>query len=466
MASKKKSYVAAPAVPEDLMQRYSVMMQVLSGAMTVSEGARVLGLSRNHFQTLMHQALHGFVLGLSPKLPGRPSRPESEKKLLEENERLQRENDQLQSRVETIERMLGVASDLIRGRTNLRARSKKDSTPATEKKETSDDDDESRLARATELRAMGLSAELVAALAGVSAPTLRRWRARGLPSYARPAAAPVAPELARCVDSHVRELHGLVGAESIRRSIPGISRRQAATLKRATLTAMERERVARAERVVVTVAGVVRGFDQMYVATTEGQQLLLFSNDGAVQYRTSVMRSEHYDEASVAAAVARDFELHGAPLVWRADRHKSHDAPAVRAVLEQHGVLRLQGPPRHPRFYGQTERGNREHRAWLDMLGALDPTELDEACVRMLLALNRTWKRPTLGWQAAHDAWTRRPRLAVDRRALHDEVAERADRLRRSMARAADQADLAQRLAIEQALTNRGFLRRVSGGWC
>jgi hypothetical protein len=55
-----KSYTPAPRVPSELLPRYKVMLEVLSGELTVSEGARRLGLSRNHFQTLMHRGLGGF----------------------------------------------------------------------------------------------------------------------------------------------------------------------------------------------------------------------------------------------------------------------------------------------------------------------------------------------------------------------------------------------------------------------
>src|SRR5262249_3898734 len=159
---------------------------------------------------------------------------------------------------------------------------------------------------------------------------------------------------------------------------------------------------------VVTEPGVVRGFDQMHVRTTEGPHVLLFSADGAVSYRTSVALAEHYDAASVASAVRRDFAANGPPLVWRADRAKSHDAPAVRAVLDDAKVLLLHGPPRHPQYYAQLERQNREHRAWLDALGVLDPDALAVEAERMLETLNAAWPRCTLRWRTASAVWRER----------------------------------------------------------
>src|SRR5207237_3423957 len=110
-----------------------------------------------------------------------------------------------------------------------------------------------------------------------------------------------------------------------------------------------------------------------------------------------------------------------------------HDTPEVRAVLAAHGVLRLAGPPRHPGFYGQTERQNREHRTWLDTVGVVDPDDLDDECRAMLGALNCTWKRPTLQWRTANDVWASKPYLNVDRRELRDDVAARAERIRRDL---------------------------------
>src|ERR1700704_4813911 len=113
----KKTYTPIPEVPEALRQRYQVMLQVLSGELTVSEGARRLGLSRNYFQTLMHEGLAGMIKGLTPKPAGRPAKPEREAELEAEAERLRRENERLRKRVETIDRLLGVASEVLQGRT-------------------------------------------------------------------------------------------------------------------------------------------------------------------------------------------------------------------------------------------------------------------------------------------------------------------------------------------------------------
>ena len=80
-AMSKKNYTAVPKVPPELAPRYEVMMAVLSGTLTVSEGARRLSLSRNHFQSLLHRALGSLVRELGPKAAGRPPIAEREKEL-------------------------------------------------------------------------------------------------------------------------------------------------------------------------------------------------------------------------------------------------------------------------------------------------------------------------------------------------------------------------------------------------
>ena len=470
MAKPKKTYTAMPEVPEAIAKRYRIVLEVLSGTLTVSEAARQMGMSRNHFQTVMHRGLEGLIAGLSPGAPGRPARPASEQKLREQNEKLMRANEQMEEEIENVERMMQIAAELVRGVVAPRQpRSKR------KKKGPKVPDDEPvrrRLARAMELRQMGLSTILVAALLAVSTATVRRWRARHergerlVARRGRATGTQANRETAELVEAVVRASNGLVGAESLRRTVPGVSRRQAAVIKHRTLTTMENERIAALSRVVVTTPGVVRGFDGMHVATTDRPWWLLTSADAAVPYRTSLTLTEAYDTAAVVAALEHDVARHGAPLVYRVDRAKAHQTDEVDELLAAHGVLVLHGPPRLPRYYGQLERQNREHRAWLDTLGLLDPDALPPACAHMLAALNGLWRRPTLGWRTAREVWSGRPAVVVDRRALREEVRDEAERLTRKLAPRGDAADLAQRLAIEHALTRRGLLRREARGWC
>ncbi len=184
----------------------------------------------------------------------------------------------------------------------------------------------------------------------------------------------------------------------------------------------------------------------------------LIAADWSVPFRTSIQYTRSYDAPSVAGALDRDFRIHGAPLVLREDRAKCHTAEPVASVLREHGVLVLQGPPHYPQYYGQLERQNAEHRAWWHrrLPTSLPPQPQLDA---MKTAFNERWLRPTLGWRNAAQCWSERPSLDEDRDALRDEVERRAARLR--AANVSD--DLAMRLAIEQALTKRGFLKITPG---
>jgi hypothetical protein len=473
--AKKKSYTPAPPMAPEQAQRLAVMLEVLSGSRSVAEGARTLGMSRNHFQTLLHRGLAALMAEVTPKPGGRPAKPQELKELEAKLERLERENAELSQRVGTTDRLLEVASGLLHGRIRTTGRqggAKKTKASSDEKKP--DEPDGARawlLEQAAKMSQLGLTAVLAARVAGRHAATLRRWRYRArrgepLARRAHPRATDVLAQSAERASELVRSLHGQVGAESIRRSVAGISRRQAARVKAQTLTCMERERKRSLTRVTVSTPGVMRGLDAMWLRSAQGRLYALFSADAAVPYRTQVRVGARYDAQLVARALACDLEANGAPLVYRFDRASAHAAPAVREVLEAHEVLVLHGPPHCPRFYGQHERLNREHRAWADELATLSFEEIGERLEQMLQGVNEMWRRRTLGWNTAREAWCARPQLEVDRKALREEVSERAARIGRQLQGRGKPADLAERLAIEQALESRGLLRQQPGGWC
>jgi hypothetical protein len=290
---------------------------------------------------------------------------------------------------------------------------------------------------------------------GVASSTLRRHHRLGRPGPRPRRGRQPTPEAAAAVRALVRDLRGLAGATSLARSVAGVSRRQAARIKREVLTAMERDRKGAASRVEVLAPGVIRGFDALEVRTTESRRWVLAAGDAAVPYRTSLWVAEHYDAGAVAAALDADFSEHGAPLVLRFDRASCHRAPPVVSLLESWRVLPLHGPPRYPRYYGQLERQNREHRPWLDANGAYSHAALVADCARMRTVLNRLWRRPTLEWRTAECVWEGRDELAIDRDELRDVVADgAARRLRAGLDR-----DLAWRLAVEHTLTQKGLLR-------
>lgn len=473
MSRRRPSYTPSPTVPPEVLPRLAAIVEVLSGLKTVSEAARSLGLSRNHFQTILHRAVLSLAESIAPKRSGRPSKPTEVATLRGELQQLQRENRWLQAQVGSTQRLLEVAGGLLHGRirpTSRQPRTRK--TTGAASREDSDPDIRCQrvLEGVAEMRRLGLTARLAATIAGLDVSTLRRWRARARDHTAlvrRPSIGTgVSPTGEASAAALVRRLHGLIGTEALRHSVAGLSRRAAARIKAKTLTAMERERKASLLRLTITQPGIMRGIDAMHFATDEDAFYALIAADGAIPYRTGLTTTARYDAESVARALSTDLERNGAPLVLRLDRAKAHGAPAVRAILEAHGMLVLHGPPRYPRFYGQLERQNREHRQWIAQLPQQSRALLEPSLNEMLHTVNTLWRRRTLGWKTATEVWTARPRLTVDRTAFREEVHDRARSIAHRLKRRRQPADLAERLAIEQTLERMGYLRQEIGGWC
>ena len=144
----------------------------------------------------------------------------------------------------------------------------------------------------------------------------------------------------------------------------------------------------------------------------------------------------------------------------RMDRASPHDTAHVHEVLREHEVLLLHGPPRYPQYYGQHERQNREHQTWLTYSESLDEVELE----RMRRVLNERWLRPSLGWRSAAAVWAERRPLRTNRRELRRDVVCRAAQLRTRLGPGLVAQKRAERLAIEEALEDRGLIRRIAGG--
>lgn len=456
MTRKGSDYVQAPDIPENYLALYELAMSASYGALPVTEAARRAGLSRVRFQTLMHRAQRAFAEALMQKAPGRPATPAEVAELKAQVKALTKENTALHKELAMAEELFSTAGEMMRHL--RRPRSARAAKPG-EARPKPDEEPEPATAR---------EASATPATLPRWRRCSRRWRARlnrmtdVVRTGGRPPRSPAPPEVEARIEDLVRETHGQIGAEALRRAVGGVSRRQAAAVKADVVTDLERERKARCGTVVVAQAGVVRGFDQMYVWTTEGWRYLLVCADAAIPYRTTIDVVEHYDAPSVAETLQRDVEAYGAPLAYRLDRAACHAADAVQAVLDAAGALVLQGPPHHPWYYGQLERQNREHRAWLAALGTPTPAQLAAAVGRMRHALNALWPRRTLGWQTSEALWNQRAPLIEDREALQREVRERSLRLVHD----GTPADLARRWSVEHALRLRAYLEVKPGGWC
>lgn len=459
---KHSTYTPSPEVPEELAPRLAAILQVLSGEKSMSEAAREMSLSRNHFQSILHRSLAAMVETLTPKEPGRQPKSEQLTQMQRQLKKLERENSRLKRRVEATDELIQVAGELLHGQRRPGERQRRKRKPGAASNESGDTEPEPKLAllyAVHRMHALGLTLERGAWLAGIAASTERRWR--GCPCTRRRRRACLSSEVRERVEALVRSLHGLVGAAALSHRIAGLTRRAAARIKASALSAMERERKAALTHLTVTTAGVMRGIDAMHLATPQGPRYALIAADASVPYRTSTEVAKHYDAKLVAHLLKRDIDRHGAPLVLRADRARAHDAPEVRAILAQHHILMLHGPPRYPCFYGQLERQNREHRAWLNAL--VEPTgrSMQELLEQMLYCLNTLWPRRRLAWSTAADIWhARTPISASTRHRFEEEVHDRTQRLACSLNIRGAPADLAERLAIEQTLTHMGYLQQ------
>lgn len=455
------TYTPSPDIPQELAPRLALILEVLSGAKTLSEAAREANLSRNHFQSLLNRSLGSMIEALNPKEPGRKPKPQVLSELEQRLKKLERENSRLKKRVEATDELIMVAGELLHGQRRPGQRTRR----ARKSGEPDDAEPEPRthiLDRVARMRTLGQTLARSARLAGVDPSTLRRWRCVRC-VRARSA---VPALLATRAQHLVRNLNGLIGAAALSHAVDGMSRREAARIKCRTLTLIERERQQSLTRVSVAAAGLIRGFDAMHLSIEGSKCYALVCADAAIPYRTSITLAKRYDAALVVRTLERDIERHGAPLILRADRARAHDSPLVKKILKEHQVLMLHGPPRYPCFYGQLERQNREHRAWLaalvDPLGEPMQALLD----RMIDCLNTLWPRRSLGWKTALQAWNARSDINIDRHAFKKEVKDRARHLERHADLRAKPADLIERLAIEQTLENLGYLHRQNGGWC
>jgi transposase-like protein len=112
-----RSYTPLPRLGGESLRRFRAVLEVISGEATVSEAARRLGLSRNHFQSLMHRGLQALAAGLTPHPSGRPATPAKQRELLEQNQRLQHECERLRKRLETADRVLVMLRGFLGTRT-------------------------------------------------------------------------------------------------------------------------------------------------------------------------------------------------------------------------------------------------------------------------------------------------------------------------------------------------------------
>jgi len=465
MVGKSSTYTPAPMVPQSLMHRYATLMLVLGGHVNKSEGARRLGLSRRHFQDLCHRLMKVIIEFLQPKKGGRPRMSETEKRLKAENRQLRKQNERLGQQVEKQQVQIEVMSLNIKSRP-------RDHCPRGGRSDSEDNDVAQRMLSASaQMLLRGVALRIVAMVLGVAICTLRRYATRAVAGLVlvsrRGPSRKVYPGVAleQKVTEHLDETRGRVGAVCLSKKTGG-SRRDCAKIKVQFLTDRERHRKQSSLQIRVSKPGIMRSFDQLYVRISGLKRILLICADACVPYRTTIALVRRYDAMSVARVIASDIIRYGAPLFWRMDRAKSHMTRLVMEVLECWGVLPLFGPPRHPGFYGQMERMNREHRAWLSRGPELTTSNMGYELSEMRRVLNDVTIRPTLQYRSAAELWGERQTPRIDRTQLREEVFDLAVSNYYELHDQKDALWLSWRRAIESKMTNMGLLTIRRGQWC
>jgi hypothetical protein len=245
----------------------------------------------------------------------------------------------------------------------------------------------------------------------------------------------------------------------------GGSRRDCACIKSAWKTSKERERKRSSMRVRLSMAGVMRAMDQLYVVVDGVQRILLICADAFVPFRTTIALVDCYDALEVARVIVTDIARWGAPLIWRFDRASSHMSFLVQDLLKQWGVLPLFGPAYHPGYYGQMERMNLEHRHWLRLGPELTSGNINYELEHMRTVLNESVLRPILNNRSSSELWKMRSPPDVDRVLLREEVFNRAVEFYSELDGTKDAELISWRWAIETALMNRGLLSIEKGAW-
>lgn len=464
MKKAKPKYSKRPSAEPSIVSRLDVVMKVQRGELTMTAGAAELGLSREYFHDLYNRTIQAMLDELTPKTGGRPKVDQEQLQREEEIARLMKEKEALLRRMNIQEEALGALVDIVKDQSGVpRTRSSKTKASTTEtSNDAAEDDHRSRLELAMKLHRRGLTLERACACAALSRTTYLRLRKRaqersrlvrrrGPTSYPPPDAAKIA-----FAEKLVRDTRCLIGAAGLAKKAQ-IARRVAGAIKKRVVRDVERERQEDAARVVVTQPGVVRGIDAMHLRTLDGWRFALISGDGSIPFRTSALFVDRYTGEHVATAIDEDYTRHGAPLVARLDRHSSHLTDEVAAVFEKHQVLVLHGPPHHPGFYGQLERQNRDHRAWLDV-EAFDSTDGQDQLDEMCRCWNELIPCRKLQWCTPSEAWNARPVLDVNRVDFARDVQLRAAALSSALSPRALQRGDDQRFAIQHALEMRGLL--------
>ena len=138
-----------------------MVMAAATGQLSASEAAKRLGMSRNHFQKLVHRGQAALIEAIVPHPAGRKRRSAREVELEVEVERLQRQVSKLQAQSESSDQLLTVVSQMLKGKVRLQPTQATRKRKTTRKKaKTSPDGEEPepamQLRRAMQMKSQGI----------------------------------------------------------------------------------------------------------------------------------------------------------------------------------------------------------------------------------------------------------------------------------------------------------------------
>src|SRR5271157_3029138 len=328
-------------------QRAQLIMQVRSGVLSAQEAARQLGISRKTYYQWERRALAAMVEALGNRQPGRPPRP-----LDPEKEALQRQTEELQSKLEVLEQ-----TEQIRQR--LEQSDKKKPEVATMMVTTL-----SRLKQQVHWPYPRLCASL-----GLSYATFRRWQHRrehGQPAFCKPGPHKVAPlnlaelHLALCHLQHGHQRSRGVGS-LYRQYQDQISRRDLQVLTDTMRRELAHRHQAELHHITWRVPGLVWSLDDAELARFAHHKLYLHQvQDLASRYKFTPWVGKQVLGETVAVHVEQLFLQHGPPLVLKRDNGSNLNQQAVDEVLARYLVMPLNSPPHYPPYNGGMECAVRE----------------------------------------------------------------------------------------------------------
>ncbi len=109
VAKRSRAASRPMAGSEGARKTAAVILEVLAGLRSTTEGSQALGMSSMRYYVMEKRALEGMVQALEPRPKGKRQRPEEEvRQLMREKTRLERELGRMQALVRASQRTMGL----------------------------------------------------------------------------------------------------------------------------------------------------------------------------------------------------------------------------------------------------------------------------------------------------------------------------------------------------------------------